>query len=158
MLKRTMMLLGLTITVGALLLVVGCGGSNSTMPVGANNSSVSRQENEPPTAPLLVRPNGMKIVYVKDGKIRFVMQATDPDGDRLWYRVVLKDQNGNVIATFDQTLSSSGWSKSSYASGEYAILAVPLPAGTYSWNAQAFDGKEWGPFHNPDANFIYDPK
>jgi len=33
------MLLGLTITVGALLLVVGCGGSNSTMPTVSESSN-----------------------------------------------------------------------------------------------------------------------
>jgi len=36
MLKRTMILLGLTITIGALLLVVGCGGANN--PVTSNES------------------------------------------------------------------------------------------------------------------------
>ena len=39
MLKRTMILLGLTITVGALLLVVGCGGSRNPV---INNDEASR--------------------------------------------------------------------------------------------------------------------
>ncbi len=39
MLKRTMILLGLTITVGALLLVVGCGGHNSNPVTNENGTS-----------------------------------------------------------------------------------------------------------------------
>jgi hypothetical protein len=97
----------------------------------------------------------MKIVYVRDGKIRFVVSATDENGDKLKYRIVLK-KNGETIV-FDQTQNPTGWNKPEYSSGEYAILAVLLPPGSYEWNAQAFDGKEWGPFHNPDATFTYAP-
>jgi hypothetical protein len=44
MLKRTITLLGLTITVGALLLTLGCGGSNSNpvAPVSSDQPLVSR--------------------------------------------------------------------------------------------------------------------
>jgi len=43
MLKRTITLLGLTITVGALLLTLGCGGSNNTAPVASSESTVDGQ-------------------------------------------------------------------------------------------------------------------
>jgi len=157
MLKRTITLLGLTITVGVLLLTLGCGGSNSNpvAPVSSDHVLTGRGENVAPSAPILVRPNGMKIVYVRDGKIRFVVSATDENGDKLKYRIVLK-KNGETIV-FDQTQNPTGWNKSEYSSGEYAILTVLLPPGSYEWNAQAFDGKEWGPFHNPDATFTYAP-
>jgi len=159
MLKRTMILLGLTITVGALLLVVGCGGHNSTLPSMSDDQAIVglTRGGQAPSAPQLIRPNEMKITYVRDGKIRFVVRATDPEGDRLKYRIVLK-QNGNVIAIYDQTVDPTGWSKPDYASGEYAILAVTVPPGSFEWNAQAFDGSNWGPFHNPDATFTYAPQ
>ncbi|GBC98036.1 hypothetical protein HRbin17_00531 [bacterium HR17] len=142
-----------------LLTAFGCGGHSGTMPSVSDNQTFAfpPRGGQPPSAPQLIRPNEVKIAYIRDGKIRFVVRATDPEGDRLKYRIVLK-QNGNVIATFDQTVDPTGWSKPDYGSGEYAILAVPIPAGSYEWNAQAFDGSTWGAFHNTDATFIYAPK
>lgn len=43
MLRRTMILLSLTITVGALLLVVGCGGSNSNPVTPVSTVSTEQQ-------------------------------------------------------------------------------------------------------------------
>jgi len=43
MLKRTITLVGLTITLGALLLALGCGGSNNTAPVATGDSTVNGQ-------------------------------------------------------------------------------------------------------------------
>jgi len=85
MLKRTMMLLSLTITVGALLLVVGCGGSNSTMPtVSESSSGPSRgwkdsqltlnREHNPVTA-TLEDPDGILSITVRDSNGSRVIYA-----------------------------------------------------------------------------------
>jgi len=155
MLKRTMMLLGLTITVGALLLVVGCGGSDSTMPITSSGQIVAQptRGGSPPSAPILGFPwNNFQFLGSGDGKIFFTVRATDPEGDRLKYKIELL-QNGQVVLTFDQTEDPTGWSKPDYASGEWAVLRVKVPQGTYQWRAYAYDGSQWGPPSNPERTF-----
>jgi hypothetical protein len=143
MLKRTITLLGLTITVGALLLTLGCGGSNSNpvAPVSSDQPLVSRQENQPPNAPYLWFPwNGYTIV---GGKVTFIFTATDPNGDMLKYRIEV--QNGSETKVFN-----TGY----YGSGQWVFFTVSLPVGDYSARVKAIDDKgAEGPYNNPDRVF-----
>jgi len=149
MLKRTFTLVGLTITLGTLLLALGCSGSN-TNPVASLGPS---RGGSAPSAPILGFPwNGFQFMWSGDGKIFFTVKATDPEGDRLKYKIELL-QNGQVVLVFDQTKDPTGWSKPDYASGEWAYLRVKVPAGTYQWRAYAYDGSNWGPPNNPERTF-----
>jgi len=144
MLKRTITLLGLTITIGALLLALGCGGSNSNpvAPVSSDRPLVSRG-NLLPSKPWV--SIGMNIW----GEKFVLFRAIDNDGDRLKYRVILRN-GGDFV--FDQTVDPSGFSKPDYASGEWGAFKVPkngLPAGFYQVYVQAHDGTDWGPTNNP---------
>jgi len=150
MLKRTMILLGLTITVGALLLVVGCGGHNSTMPVGSGNQTVAGptrgdQQDQPPSSPQL------QIGTTIWGYHYIGVRSVDPEGDRLQYRVVLE---GPVTIVFDQTQGQGNWFTtpwgtqpvSNFASGQWGFIKFNRPpSGSYVIKAQAFDGQQWGP-------------
>jgi len=145
MLKRTITLVGLTITLGALLLALGCSGSNTNpvAPVSSDQPLVSRQENQPPSKPWV--SVGMNVW----GEKFVLFRATDLNNDRLKYRVILRN-GGDFI--FDQTVDSSGFSKPDYASGEWGAFKVPknnLPSGFYQVYVQAHDGTIWGPTNNP---------
>lgn len=99
--------------------------------------------NSPPSAPELLAPAGGSFVpYTPEFRLR----ATDANSDTLRYRIVVK-QAGQVIATYDQTVSTEGWNKPSYASGEEAVFTLPASAalakGAYSWQAFAYDGRQW---------------
>jgi len=151
MLKRTMILLGLTITVGALLLVVGCGGHNTALPIGSDiSSSVSRSENLPPSAPMV------SLASTIWGNQLVLFRATDPEGNRLKYRVIFKNTTNGITVTYDQTIDSLGFNKSDYASGEWGSFEIPknIPSGSYMVNAQAWDGQAWGPTNNPPRYFF----
>ena len=141
MLKRTMILLGLTITVGALLLVVGCGGANNPLDSTLGTSSGTSRSASEPSAPMVsigVNLQGEKFV---------LFRAIDPNGDQLRYQVTLRGASDFV---FDQTISTDGFSKPIYKSGEWGAFKVPknLPPGTYTVYVQAYDGKDWGPKNN----------
>jgi hypothetical protein len=95
MLKRTITLLGLTITVGALLLTLGCGGSNNTAPtteangqsrfwMGSSNGSVTLIHSSPVTAKVS-DPEGLWTITVQTPDaygVRFTLVAGRdfPDG------------------------------------------------------------------------------
>jgi len=64
MLKRTMMLLGLTITVGALLLVVGCGGANN--PTNPSTDGASRVFGKSNGSVTLVSQSSPAVIEVYD--------------------------------------------------------------------------------------------
>jgi len=75
MLKRTITLLGLTITVGALLLTIGCGGSNSNpvAPVssdqpsrGWRDSNVELLSHSSPAVVKVTDPDGILSITVRD--------------------------------------------------------------------------------------------
>jgi len=83
MLKRTMMLLGLTITVGALLLVVGCGGSNSTMPAVSESSNGPSRLWGDAQVTLEPNPGVVTVTEQKDG-IRSII-VRDSNGGRDYY-------------------------------------------------------------------------
>jgi len=88
MLKRTITLLGLTITVGALLLTFGCGGSNNTAPtteangqsrfwMGSSNGSVTLTHSSPVTAKVS-DPEGLWTITVQTPDaygVRFTLVA-----------------------------------------------------------------------------------
>ena len=146
MLKRTITLLGLTITVGALLLTLGCGGSNNVAPTGT--SLAPSRGGSSPSAPMVslgVNIWGDKFV---------LFRATDLEGDQLKYRVIFR--NGASEIVYDQTQDSQGFNKPVYASGEWGSFKIPqsLPSGFYTVYAQAFDGTSWGPTNNPPRYLI----
>lgn len=100
--------------------------------------------NSAPSAPDLLEPAGGSFVSHTP---TFRLRASDANGDNLQYKIVVK-QAGQVIATFDQSVSTTGWSKPSYASGEEAVFTVAqdaeLATGAYQWQAFAYDGRQWG--------------
>jgi methionine-rich copper-binding protein CopC len=100
--------------------------------------------NSAPSAPELLEPAGNSFVSHTP---TFRLRATDPNGDSLQFKIVVK-QAGQVVATFDQSADATGWSKSGYASGEEAVFTVPtdasLATGAYQWQAFATDGRQWG--------------
>ncbi|MDW8319846.1 MAG: S8 family serine peptidase [Armatimonadota bacterium] len=100
--------------------------------------------NSAPSAPDLLEPAGNSFVPHTP---TFRLRATDANGDTLQYRIVVK-RAGQVVATFDQTADTTGWSKPSYASGEEAAFTIPasasLATGAYQWQAFATDGRQWG--------------
>lgn len=155
MLKRTFTLVGLTITLGALLLALGCSGSNNPIaPVSLNQPSVSRQENQPPSEPQIrigVTIWGYKYVGVR---------AVDPEGNRLKYKVVLQGPVINLV--FDQSQGTGQWYTtpwgntpvSDFASGQWGFVKLfNLPSGTYTIHAQAYDGNSWSPNKSLTFNF-----
>jgi hypothetical protein len=150
MLQRTITLLGLTITVGALLLTIGCGGSNSNpvAPVEGQISTPSRG-GQPPSAPSIVVPkDGTVFVNMP---VTFMLRASDPENDPLKYQIEL--QNGNSVIVYDQTQNPKGWRTIRFGQYEWAVLTVNLPPGNYQWKARAFDGSNWGPYTNPTHYF-----
>jgi len=151
MLKRTITLVSLTITLGALLLALGCSGSNSNpvAPVSSDKTLVSRQEgNNPPSDPEL--RVGMTVWGYKYVGVR----SEDPDGDRLQYKVVI--EGNGIKLVYDQSGQSGEENKGEwyttswgdtpvddFASGEWGFVKLFIPDGTYRITAQAFDGKSW---------------
>ncbi len=99
--------------------------------------------NSAPSAPELLQPAGNSFVPHTP---TFRLRSTDANGDSLQYRIIIR-QAGQVVATYDQTVDATGWSKSSYASGEEAVFTVPtgaeLATGAYQWQAFAYDGRQW---------------
>jgi hypothetical protein len=74
----------------------------------------------------------------------FKATSTDVDGNVLKYKVLLCTNNALTTGcqTFDQTVSATGWSAASYASGVQAVYTVQaaLTSGaTYYWKAYAID-------------------
>ena len=86
MLKRTITLVGLTITLGALLLALGCSGSNTTAPttdgqsrfwMGSSNGSVTLTHSSPVTAKVS-DPEGLWTISVQTPDaygVRFTLVA-----------------------------------------------------------------------------------
>jgi hypothetical protein len=152
MLKRTITLLGLTITVGALLLTLGCGGHNSTMP------SVGSSEPSLPTRGDTISEPQMGFFRTLWGTNFVLMRAVDSQGHPLKYRLVLRSSDGNTILyQFDQGKGEGTWlanpfsnqTVSEYPSGTWAWFRLSVPSGTYQFQAQAYhDGVE-GPMKNP---------
>jgi len=154
MLKRTMMLLGLTITVGALLLVIGCGGSNNPV---SENPTLTTRGGQPPSSPQL--RVGVTTLF---GGYRYIgARSVDPEGDRIKYRIEVQ---GPVNLVFDQTKDDPDpfyplpWSNqpvSDFASGQWGFVKLPsdLPSGSYVIKAQAFDGNQWGPNNQLSIKF-----
>jgi hypothetical protein len=143
MLKRTITLLGLTITVGALLLTIGCGGSNSNpvAPVSSDQPLVSRQVNELPT------PSCLSVGKTRDGKLRFVVKATDPEGDKVFFKLIIW-KDGQLFSEPNQKNGDPGW-VTTYVSGNttYAVYTTPQPvsSGIYKWQVGATDDKHDNP-------------
>jgi hypothetical protein len=79
-----------------------------------------------------------------DKRPQFKITATDPDGDRLRFKIELL-QGGSVVKTYDQTTSTVGWDQTDYPSGATATFTVPesLGLGTYQWRFYAYDGRTW---------------
>ncbi len=120
MLKRTMILLGLTITVGALLLVVGCGGHNRTMPFvsgGSNEPSrgwrdaqVTLVSASSPAVVKVTDPDGLLSITVRDSAggraYYFPNKATEFQfqlanfGQVAWHLIGIVDGRGGVDSTW----------------------------------------------------------
>ena len=163
MLKRTITLLSLTITVGALLLTLGCGGSNSNpvAPVSSGKTLVSRQEgNNPPSDP------EMRIGVTIWGYKYVGVRSEDPDGDRLFYKVVVRGGPDNIYLVYDQSGQSGEDKKGewytipwgdttvdSFESGQWGFVKLFIPDGTYQITVQAFDGKDWS--HNDSTRITF---
>jgi hypothetical protein len=121
MLKRTITLLGLTITVGALLLTLGCGGSNSN-PVAP--CLLTNRGGQPPSAPSIVVPkDGTVFVNMP---VTFMLRASDPENDPLKYQIEL--HNGNSVIVYDQTQNPKGWQTIRFGQYEWAVLTVNPPS------------------------------
>lgn len=150
-----------------LALVVGCGGHTGTLPIDSSNgpSAISKSRGgQPPAAPTLYFPPDQSAYTTGGGYCLFALKATDPEGDRLKYKVEVF-QDGKLVATFDQTQNTSGFctikdllagvwgNQADFASGEFAYLKANLPPGTYQWRAFAFDGTSWSP-PSPTRTFI----
>jgi hypothetical protein len=154
MLKRTITLLSLTITVGALLLTLGCGGSNSN-PVASVSSDqplISRG-GQPPSEP------EMRIGATIWGYKYVGVRAVDPEGDRLKYKIVLQ---GPVTLVFDQSQGTGQWYTSpwsntpvsDFASGQWGFVKLfNIPSGSYTISVQAFDGTSWSSNKSLSFNF-----
>jgi hypothetical protein len=82
----------------------------------------------------------MVIYWTASGRITFYLRAIDPNNDPVKFKIVILKDN-NVVAEFGPDFR--GWSKLSYASGEWARCDIPvslLPKGTFKWQAFATDG------------------
>lgn len=145
MLKRTITLVGLTITAAALLLTIGCSGGNSNPVATMSNNQplVSRQANQPPSNPQI------RIDVTIWGHRYVGVRAVDPEGDRLKYKVVLQ---GPANHEFDQSQGTGQWYTtpwsntpvSDFANGRWGFVRLPaLPSGAYTITVQAFDGNSW---------------
>jgi len=155
MLKRSIVACGVAFVV--LVLSIGCGGHKGVMPVGSSELTSlvgpSRGGQAPATPTLYFPPNG-SAYNTAGGYCLFVLRTTDPESDRVQYKVEVF-QEGSLVATFDQTQNTSGWctiqdflkgvwgNRSDFASGEFAYLKANLPPGTYQWRASATDGTSW---------------
>jgi hypothetical protein len=78
------------------------------------------------------------------------LNTTDANGNSLQYKIELNTTNdfGVPLKTFNQVISSIGWSAPSYPSGDMAYYALQpadalLHGTTYFWRAFAFDGSFW---------------
>ncbi len=155
---RRMMAFGFVPAV--LALIMGCGGHRGIVPIDSSDTpSVvgPSRGGQAPNVPTLYFPPNRSAYTTPNGHCLFALRTTDPEGDRVQYKIEVF-QNGQLVATFDQTRDPKGWcnlqdlragtwgSRDSFASGEYAYLKAYLPAGTYQWRAAAFDGTSWSNF------------
>ncbi len=117
-------------------------------------SSVTTQSaasSSPPNAPSQDSPsNGVQNVSVTPV---FKMTATDPESDKLQYKVTLYSNSGctTVVATYDQSVSQTGWSGqnttcfsgsdcyTSGSQGAYTVQSALSTSATYWWRASAKD-------------------
>jgi hypothetical protein len=110
--------------------------------------------NNPPTGLTMIAPDDNALV---DKRPQFRVSATDPDGDRLHFKIELL-QGGSVVKTFDQTANPTGWDQTDYPSGAVATFTVPEPLGLgdYQWRFYARDGRAWSA-PSPTRNFSIAP-
>jgi hypothetical protein len=110
--------------------------------------------NNPPTNLNVIAPNDNALV---DKRPQFKISATDPDGDRLRFKIELL-RNGSVVKVYDQTVNSAGWDRTDYPSGAVATFTTdePLSTGNYQWRFYAFDGRTWSD-PTPVRNFSVAP-
>lgn len=109
------------------------------------SSVVAFSVDQAPSAPQLVSPANQTVVSERPA---LGLTCTDLDGDNLMYKIEVLS-GANVVATYDQSASTTGWDLSAYSPGATATFTVPagseLPSGTLSWRAYAYDGHAWGP-------------
>lgn len=155
-------LCGTAATLAALLAGLGCSGAKQPIAenpsLAVNSPVLPTRGGQPPAPPTLYFPPDNTSITTPQGDLLFVLRTTDPEGDRVQYKVeLLKD--GQVVAVFDQTQNTSGWRNrqslwsgsgngvASYASGEFAYLKVFVPMqpgrNVFQWRAYAFDGTNW---------------
>jgi len=153
MLKRTITLVGLTITLGALLLALGCSGHNSTMPsVGSSEPGLPTRQGDTISEPQ------MGFFRTLWGTNFVLMRAVDSQGHPLKYRLFIKSSDGSTILyQFDQGKGEGTWltspfsnqTVSEYPSGVWAWFRLSIPSGTYQFQAQAYHEGVEGPVKNP---------
>jgi hypothetical protein len=102
-----------------------------------------------PLAPAIVAPSNTAIITSKTPSL--ILATNSPTSGLLNYDVKLSSDNFQTILEF-QSQTGGGWSKSSYASGEQAVLTIPaayalVPGKTYLWRASAYDidNDNWSP-------------
>ena len=118
--------------------------STNDMAVSPSLTSVtlSYETNSPPNTPTLDSPNNGATNQLLKPTLKTT--ATDNDNDTLKYKIQLCTDSGMTqnCQTFDQTVSTTGWSASSYASGAqatYTIQSALNPNQTYYWRSYAID-------------------
>jgi RHS repeat-associated protein len=124
----------------------GGGGSNfiGVVPVGTSELGVSTasqvviawqevvSSNNPPNAPNLVSPPDGKVFQGAELQ-SFAINAGDPDGNFYTGKVTIRDGSGAVVTTVLTSPAASGQDST-------GVPTPPLPAGNYTWTAQAVDG------------------
>lgn len=99
----------------------------------------------PPRQPGLQAPAQAAFVMTRRPSFRF--KTVDANSNNLTYRLEIStDDFATVAYTYDQRLSTEGWSASSYASDEMALFQVPEPLdnlAAYQWRVFAYDGQSW---------------
>jgi len=157
-------LCGTAATLAALLAGLGCSGAKQPIAespsLAVNSPSLPTRGGQPPAPPTLYFPPEKSLYTTPLGNLLFALRTTDPEGDRVQYKIeLLKD--GQVVAVFDQTQNKTGWLNrqalwsgtldgvESFASGEFAYLKVFVPEllkkghNVFQWRAYAFDGTNW---------------
>lgn len=96
-----------------------------------------------PVKPTWTEPSGPVLALLPT----FRFSTTDTSGHALTYRVDISlDNFATVEQSYDQRVSTVGWSAASYVSGEVAHFTIPNPLQAmraYQWRIFAHNGAAW---------------
>lgn len=87
--------------------------------------------NAAPSVPAQIAPT-VGATFASDASQVFSASATDPNSDNVRVQFTVRNALGGVVTTFSSAFGPSGATLS-------GSPGSPLPAGTYTWSAQAFD-------------------